>query len=138
MKATPSIDRIIPLKHDLKAGSVLLLGPRRTGKSYLIRHQLDADRVFNLLRADTFQELSARPSLIREGLQAKDRLIVIDEIQKLPSLMDEVHFMIEETSVHFLLTGSSARKLKRSHTITDGRKGTDAPLNALRIGRSPY
>ncbi len=125
MKEPLSVDRIIALKQDLKSGSVLLLGPRRTGKSYLIRHQLEADRIFNLLRADTFQQLSARPSLIREGLQPKDRLIVIDEIQKLPSLMDEVHLMIEETPVHFLLTGSSARKLKRSHTsLMAGRART--------------
>lgn len=122
---TESIERILPIELDLKKGSVLLLGPRRTGKSWLIRHQLQADKVFNLLRSDTFQQLSARPSLIRESLTPNDRLVVIDEIQKLPSLMDEVHLMIEETGAHFLLTGSSARKLKRTHTsLMAGRAKT--------------
>ncbi len=85
----PQINRLAPIAEDLERTSVLLLGPRRTGKSFLIRHQIKADRVYNLLRADTFQQLSARPSLIREGLTATDKLIVIDEIQKLPQLMDE-------------------------------------------------
>jgi uncharacterized protein len=119
------IKRIIGIEADLKRGSVLLLGPRRTGKSFLIRHQLQADKVYNLLRADTFQQLSARPSLIRESLTPGDRLVVIDEIQKLPALMDEVHVMIEETRTRFLLTGSSARRLTRTHTsLMAGRAKT--------------
>jgi predicted AAA+ superfamily ATPase len=74
-------------------------------------------KVYNLLKADEFQRLAARPSLIREALLAEPRsLVVIDEIQKLPVLMDEVHVMIEEMGQRFLLTGSSARKLRRTHT----------------------
>jgi len=101
----------------LERKSVLLLGPRRTGKSFFIRNQLGEHKYYNLLHADTFRRLSSRLSLIREELNPEDKLIVIDEIQKLPELMDEVHAMIEESpNLHFLLTGSSARKLKRSHT----------------------
>lgn len=110
------IRRILPLDEDLKRGSVLLLGPRRTGKSALIRNEIKADRVYNLLKSDEFQRLAYRPALIRESLQRGDSLVVIDEIQKIPSLMDEVHLMIEEHGIRFLLTGSSARKLRRSHT----------------------
>ncbi len=110
------IPRILPIKKELERKSLLLLGPRQTGKSTLIRHQVRADHVYNLLHADVFQRLSARPSLIRESLTPKTKLFVIDEIQKLPSLMDEVHSMIEEHRIRFLLTGSSARKIKRSHT----------------------
>lgn len=110
------VRRIISLNEDLERRSVLLLGPRRTGKSALIRNEVNADQVWNLLKSDEFQRLSFRPSLIRESLRSTDRLIVIDEIQKLPSLMDEVHLMIEERGVRFLLTGSSARKLRRSYT----------------------
>ncbi|MCX6130910.1 MAG: DUF4143 domain-containing protein [Proteobacteria bacterium] len=96
---------------------MLLLGPRRTGKSALIRHEFPDAKVYNLLKADDFQRLAARPSLIREALMAEPRsLVVIDEIQKLPQLMDEVHLMIEEMGQRFLLTGSSARKLRRTHT----------------------
>lgn len=119
------IDRIIPLHEDLEHRSVLLLGPRQTGKSAYIRHQAAPHRVYDLLKSDVFQRLSARPSIIRESLEPGDDLIAIDEIQKLPVLMDEVHVMIEESGQRFLLTGSSARKLKRSHTsLMAGRART--------------
>jgi len=73
-----------------------------------------AARYINLLEANTFREVSARPELIRQSLKADDELVIIDEIQKLPELMDEVHLMIEQTpDRRFILTGSSARTLKR-------------------------
>jgi predicted AAA+ superfamily ATPase len=119
------VDRIIPLAENLEHRSVLLLGPRQTGKSAYIRHQARPHRVYDLLKADVFQRLSARPSLIRESLEPGDGLIAIDEIQKLPVLMDEVHVMIEEMGQRFLLTGSSARKLRRTHTsLMAGRART--------------
>lgn len=138
------VKRIIPLEEELKKSSVLLLGPRRTGKSAFIRNQAPPHRVYDLLKADVFQRLSHRPSLIRESLTPDDRLVVIDEIQKLPSLMDEVHAMIEEHGVRFLLTGSSARKLKRTHTsLMAGRARTrllapfvSAELPALDLDRA--
>ena len=119
------IQRVIPLVEELQKASVLLLGPRRTGKSAFIRNQAPPHRVYDLLKSDVFLRLSRRPSLIRESLTADDRLIVIDEIQKLPVLLDEVHSMIEETGVRFLLTGSSARKLKRARSsLMAGRART--------------
>lgn len=108
--------RAVQLNETLKKKSVLLLGPRRTGKSSLIRNELKPDRVYNLLNSVTFRDLAMRPSLIREQLLPLDQLIVIDEIQRLPHLLDEVHLMIEENKVRFLLTGSSARKLRRTYT----------------------
>jgi predicted AAA+ superfamily ATPase len=111
------IKRITDIEKVLKKKSVLLFGPRRTGKSFYIQNQLSKHRYYNLLHADTYRKLTVRPSLIRESITDEDRLIVIDEIQKLPILMDEVHAMIEEfPNVKFLLTGSSARKLKRGYT----------------------
>jgi predicted AAA+ superfamily ATPase len=89
------------------------LGPRRTGKSTIIRHDYGSAKIYNLLQADTFLRLSQNPAAIREALTAKDKIVVIDEIQKLPALLDEVHLMIEEKRVRFLLTGSSPRKLRR-------------------------
>jgi predicted AAA+ superfamily ATPase len=112
----PYLNRILPLQSVLEKKSVLLLGPRRSGKSSLIRNQIQADRVIDLLKFDQFQALSFRPSSLRESLKPSDKLIVIDEIQKLPALMDEVHAMIEERKCRFVLTGSNARKLKRTHT----------------------
>jgi uncharacterized protein len=100
--------------------SYLLLGPRQTGKtSYLKECYPDAWKV-NLLLTSDYLRYSKDPDLFRKEalfqLQKKQtKTIVIDEVQKLPSLLDEVHFLIEEfPEANFILTGSSARKLKRS------------------------
>ena len=100
------LDRVIieKIRTTLDRKSVLLLGPRHTGKSSLIREELQPDKVFNLLNQSTFTGLSRRLSSLRESLQASDKFIVIDEI----------HLVIEEQGKRFLLTGSSARKLRRS------------------------
>lgn len=111
-----SIERIIPLKKFLERKGVLLLGPRRTGKSFYIRNYLRPDKYINLLESETFRKLAARPETLREIITKQDQIVAIDEIQKLPMLMDEIHNLIETTQVKFLLTGSSARKLSRSYT----------------------
>jgi predicted AAA+ superfamily ATPase len=110
------IHRIIPIEKIIKRKGILLLGPRRTGKSFFIKHQLRPDKIINLIESDTFRKLSARPEFLREIITSGDKLIAIDEIQKLPHLMDEIHNLIENTSIKFILTGSSARKLSRSYT----------------------
>lgn len=106
-----------------------MLGPRQTGKSSLIREEMKPHRVFNLLNQATFLTLSRRPSSLRESLTEEDKLVVIDEIQKLPQLMDEVHLMIEELKVRFLLTGSSARKLQRTYTKLMGGRARSVYLH---------
>jgi predicted AAA+ superfamily ATPase len=94
--------------------SLFLFGPRQTGKSTLLRTLFPTARYVDLLEADTFRQLSAYPETLRQSLKEQDRLIIIDEIQKLPVLLDEVHSMIERDKARrFILTGSSARKLKR-------------------------
>ncbi len=105
----------------LKKKSFFLLGPRATGKSFLIKKTL-ADRavILNLLRYDLYLKLSQAPGELEAIIQAalsdiKDPIIVIDEVQKLPVILDEVHRLIEEKQWRFLLTGSSARKLKHGH-----------------------
>lgn len=95
--------------------SCFLFGPRQTGKSTLLRSLFPSSPYFNLLSSDLFLKYAKRPSLLREEVLAiadKTRPIIIDEIQKIPSLLDEVHQLIEE-GYFFILTGSSARKLKR-------------------------
>ena len=131
------IPRLIPIEETLKSKSVLLLGPRRTGKSAFLRNQLRADRSYDLLKSDVFRELSFRPSLIRERLGDKDRLVVIDEIQKLPQLMDEVHALIEDKGVRFVLTGSSARKLRRTHTSLMAGRARRLELHPLCFAEVP-
>lgn len=93
--------------------SYFLLGPRLTGKTALFRRTLDAARVYDLLDTGVYLALSQHPGRIAEELGPSDRLVVIDEIQRLPALLNEVHRLIEDRGVRFLLTGSSARKLRR-------------------------
>lgn len=95
--------------------SSFLWGPRKVGKSYWVTHHLENIPIIDLLKTDVFAEYVARPSLLRERFDDHKGLVVIDEIQKVPPLLDEVHWLIENRPVHFLLTGSSARKLRRAH-----------------------
>ncbi len=126
MMVTMQYKRILSISQELKSKSVLLLGPRRTGKSWLIRNSVQPDMTFNLLQADVLNQLARHPSSIREALVPGKKIIAIDEIQKLPFLMDEVHALIEERpDVRFFLTGSSARKLRRQGTsLMAGRART--------------
>ena len=91
--------------------SHFLFGPRATGKSWLLRRQLPEAQVFDLLDHDVYSRLLRRPRQLGEEIQKK--WVVIDEVQRIPELLNEVHRLIEEEHVRFLLTGSSARKLKR-------------------------
>jgi predicted AAA+ superfamily ATPase len=109
----PYIERLVDLNALLDKKSHFLLGPRQTGKTFLIRHTLKNVRVYDLLDAETYLALSRNPGRISEELQPQDRVVVIDEIQRLPELLNEVHRLIETHGTRFLLTGSSARKLRR-------------------------
>jgi uncharacterized protein len=101
---------------DLPPGqSAFLWGPRKVGKTYWIRHHLAQAPVIDLLKTDEFADYSSHPALLRERFQDHTGLIVIDEVQKIPALLDEVHWLIENRQLAFLLTGSSARKLRRGH-----------------------
>jgi predicted AAA+ superfamily ATPase len=107
------IDRLVDLNALLDKKSYFLLGPRQTGKTLLIRHTLENVLVYDLLDSEIFLALSRNPGRISEELQPQDRIVVIDEIQRLPELLNEVHRLIETRGIRFLLTGSSARKLRR-------------------------
>lgn len=96
--------------------SFFLLGPRGTGKTTWLRDRLPDALFVNLLRPETYRELSARPERLRElVLGSPDRPdVVIDEVQRIPELLNVVHDLIESSdSRRFVLTGSSARKLRR-------------------------
>jgi predicted AAA+ superfamily ATPase len=101
--------------------SCLLLGPRQTGKSTLVRSLLPTRSwEVDLLRHDVFLRYTREPSLFRREVEAKavsgTRTIFVDEIQKVPELLDEVHGLVESRRLRFILTGSSARKLRRRGT----------------------
>lgn len=132
--------RTLDFDRDLKRKSVFLFGPRQTGKTSYLKKRFPKAPFYNLLLADTFATLSQRPQLIREELLAlKGNIpspIIIDEIQKLPLLLDEVQNLIEEKKCHFILTGSSARKLKRGGVnLLGGRARTKHlyPLTSAEI-----
>ena len=119
-----------------KKKSAFFWGPRKVGKSYWIAHHLNGAAVIDLLKTDVFAEYSSRPSLLRERYYDHKTLIVIDEVQKVPSLLDEVHWLIENRGASFLLTGSSARKLRRGHSnLLGGRawRKTMVPLSCLEV-----
>ena len=103
--------RILDLAELLGKKSFFLFGPRGTGKTTLLRHTLTDATVIDLLEIKTYREYLKNPSLISE--QKLKPIVVIDEVQKLPEILDEVHRLIETKKLTFLLTGSSARKLKR-------------------------
>lgn len=111
--SAPIIARYLDARELLKQKSCFLFGPRQTGKSTLIRQQFADVRTYNLLDQALFIRLSRNPALIREALTPETRIIVIDEIQKMPALLNEVQLMIEEHGIRFFLTGSSARTLRR-------------------------
>jgi predicted AAA+ superfamily ATPase len=150
-------DRIINPVEESKKRSFFLFGPRQTGKTFLLNRLFPEVLYYNLLLSDVFFQLSQRPMRIREEIMAHrargtlKQPIIIDEVQKLPLLLDEVQYLIDAFALHFILTGSSARKLKRGGAnLLAGRARThllfplvtneipDFDLNrALNIGTLP-
>ncbi|MBT8373811.1 MAG: AAA family ATPase, partial [Deltaproteobacteria bacterium] len=94
-----------------------LWGPRQTGKSTLLKSVYSNAYWIDLLKAEEFRRYLNHPELLRQELPQEGTLpfVVIDEVQKLPLLLDEVHWLHENRSIHFALCGSSARKVKRGH-----------------------
>lgn len=94
--------------------SVFLWGARQTGKSTLLKKKFPSAKTYDLLLSDVYRRLVATPSILREeNSQPGGQQIVIDEVQKVPDLLDEVHWLIENRGIRFVLCGSSARKLRR-------------------------
>ena len=116
-------NRLLDLKEAMKSKSHFLFGPRGVGKTTLIRETLtDNFQIISLLRSEDRIRLLENPSHLRRMIAPMKSGIVIDEIQKIPDLLDEVQDLIEEQKIKFLLTGSSARKLKRqSANLLGGR-----------------
>ena len=92
--------------------SCFLFGPRQTGKSSLLRQTVEATVTINLLESETYLAFLHAPQRLREVVTQKNSVVVIDEIQRIPALLNEVHLLIEERGARFILTGSSARKLR--------------------------
>jgi len=131
------IERLLDLPSLLQRKSHFLFGPRQTGKTSLIRHSLKGVRSYDLLDTSVYLSLSQDPGRISQELNPRDEIVVIDEIQRLPILLNEIHRLIEERGIRFLLTGSSARKLRRGGVnLLGGRARTKYmhPLTYRELG----
>jgi predicted AAA+ superfamily ATPase len=112
----PLFQRSLGLTDHVKAKSILLLGPRQVGKSTLIRTLFPEALTINLLQSQQLRALATAPETLKDRIASvQAKIVVIDEIQKLPELLNEVHDLIErDHDLRFVLTGSSARKLRRA------------------------
>lgn len=126
-----------------------LWGPRQAGKTTLLREHYGDCRWVDLLKADQFRRYVVNPEFLRQEVEAESEgdhtQIVIDEIQKVPALLDEVHWLIENRGIQFALCGSSARKVRRGaanllggrairyqlHGLTAAEIGADFDLDRL-------
>jgi predicted AAA+ superfamily ATPase len=145
-----NISRII----ELPSGSFFLFGPRGTGKSTLLKRRVPDALYIDLLNPERYRSLQARPERLGELMAGSPTVdtVVIDEIQRIPELLNVVHAAMEEPgSARFILTGSSARKLRRGGTNLLGGRAKSLKLhpfmacelgmfkveNALRVGMVP-
>lgn len=101
-----------------KGQSAFLWGPRKTGKTTYLKQKFPHSMTYDFLNSDVVFEFSKNPALLREQLLAQDapslrHPILLDEVQKVPHILDEVHWLIEHKGLQFILCGSSARKLTR-------------------------
>ena len=125
------------LSIELPSGqSAFLRGPRKTGKSTLLRQRFPQAARFDLLDTRLLLELTRRPWALRDRVQALDAAtralpIVVNEVQKTPALLDEVHWLIENAGLRFVLCGSSARKLKRGRANLLGGRAWRFGLHPL-------
>ncbi len=120
------------------SAAVFLWGARQTGKTTFLHDRHPGARFYDLLDTSLSAELSVRPRLLREEVLAeRPGLVVIDEVQHVPPLLEEVHWLLENTAAHFILCGSSARKLRRRSRNLLGGRAVDffmLPLTSHEIG----
>ncbi len=126
------LDRSLPLPAQPSA-SFFLWGPRQTGKSTLLRAAYPKAPLIDLLSSREFSRYSRDPGHLRELVDAQGGadMVVIDEIQKVPALLDEVHWLIENRGTVFALCGSSARKLRRGQANLLGGRALRYELHGL-------
>lgn len=118
--------------------TLFLWGARQTGKSTLLKVLFPDAIRYDLLRSDTYRQIVANPALIRQECEARNltgatqqQPVIIDEIQKVPDLLDEIQWLIENRGLKFILCGSSARKLKRGHANLLGGRALRRELYPL-------
>ncbi len=119
--------------------SFFLFGPRGTGKTTWLRKQFPRALYFDLLNSEVYNDLLARPYRLSQMIpEPWDDWVVLDEVQRVPALLHEVHRLIETRRLSFVLTGSSARTLRRGTVnLLAGRALTSYmyPLTAAELGK---
>ena len=128
-------ERLLRIELPLRQ-SAFVWGPRKTGKSTLLRRLFPRSARFDLLDTRLLLEFTRTPWTLAERIRALDdatraRPILIDEVQKVPALLDEVHRLIEDEGLRFVLCGSSARKLKRGRANLLGGRAWRLALHPL-------
>ena len=115
-----------------------LWGARQTGKSTLLKQRYQEARWLDLLKTDVFRRYAVNPERLRQEIEAEgpqpSRQIVIDEVQKVPALLDEVHWLMENRGLHFALCGSSARKVRRGAANLLGGRALRYEMHGLTAG----
>ncbi len=113
--------------------AMFLFGARQVGKSTLLKERFPDAIIYDLLQSEIRRRLKKNPEIFREALSHKPKgtLVIVDEIQKIPELLDEVHKLMVNNGLHFILSGSSARKLKRSGANTLGGRAQSRTLYPL-------
>lgn len=127
-----TIERILQVT-DAQEESVFLFGARQTGKTTLLLKLFPNSKFYDMLETDVYERLRRNPSLLRQELASsvEGEIVIIDEIQLIPELLNEVHWLITRQGLHFILSGSSARKLKRKGVNTLGGRAVRNVLYPL-------
>lgn len=125
-------ERVLSFEN-IEDDSVFLFGARQTGKSTLLQMRYPGAKMYDLLERNTYERLQRNPALLEQELSmlADGSLVIIDELPLLPLLLDQVHRLIVKKNMRFILTGSSARKLKRQGTNTLGGRAVLRTLYPL-------
>ena len=126
------LNRLLSLS-DIESDSLFLWGPRQTGKSTLLKQLFPNVPYYDLLKSDVYTKYKLKPSLLRDECMMLDEgsVVVIDEVQKIPALLDEVHWLMTNKDIRFILCGSSARKLRRTSANMLGGRAIRKVLHPL-------
>lgn len=132
------IKRLLTPK-ELSEESTFLFGARQTGKTTLLLELFPDAQFYDLLESNTFERLQRNPSLLRQELEMcdPDTLVIIDEVQSLPILLNEVQWLMVRKGLRFILSGSSARKLKRGGANMLGGRALETNFYPLTSAEVP-
>ena len=128
------IRRVLEIGRLLEESSLFLFGPRMTGKTAYIENELQKKAILSItfLDGDTLDAFRRNPVLLRSMLNGRtEGLVIVDEVQLFPPVLLDIQHIMTHSDIHFLITGSSARKLKRSGSNLLGGRAGIVPMHPL-------